>query len=54
LRKQSDELLLKIRESGMPTEDEWTQFFDPEQVLSLLGVNHSIVDVADSQYLLQK
>jgi ubiquinone/menaquinone biosynthesis C-methylase UbiE len=31
----------------MPTEDEWTQFFDPEQVLSLLGVNHSIVDVAD-------
>jgi SAM-dependent methyltransferase len=47
LRKQSDELLLKIRESGMPTEDEWTQFFDPEQVLSLLGVNHSIVDVAD-------
>ncbi len=38
---------MKIRESGMPKEEEWTQFFDPDQVLCLLGLNHSVVDVAD-------
>jgi ubiquinone/menaquinone biosynthesis C-methylase UbiE len=31
----------------MPTEAEWNQFFDPDQVLSLLGLSHEIVNVAD-------
>ena len=38
---------LKIRESDMPKEEEWTQFFDPNQALTILGLNHDIVDVAD-------
>ena len=31
----------------MPKEEEWNQFFDPAQVLSLLGLNHDVVNVAD-------
>ena len=38
---------MKIRESDMPKEEEWTQFFDPGQALSLLGLNHGVVNVAD-------
>jgi ubiquinone/menaquinone biosynthesis C-methylase UbiE len=38
---------LKIRESGMPKEDEWIKFFDPNQTLSQLGVNCDVIDVAD-------
>jgi SAM-dependent methyltransferase len=41
------ELQLKIRESGMPKEEEWTKFFDPDQALRLLGLNHAVVNVAD-------
>jgi ubiquinone/menaquinone biosynthesis C-methylase UbiE len=38
---------LKIRESGMPKEEEWNTFFDPNKVFKLLGLNSSVVDVAD-------
>jgi ubiquinone/menaquinone biosynthesis C-methylase UbiE len=38
---------LKIRESGMPKEDEWSDFFDPEKVLRLMGLNSKVEDVAD-------
>ncbi len=38
---------MKIRESGMPKEEEWNQFFDPGQILNLLGLNHKVVNVAD-------
>ena len=38
---------MKIRESDMPAEEEWNKFFDPSRVLSLLGLNHRVVDVAD-------
>ena len=38
---------MKIRESGMPKEDEWNAFFEPNIVLQLLGVNSSVRDVAD-------
>lgn len=38
---------MKIRESGMPKEEEWTQFFDPSQALILLGINHGVINVAD-------
>jgi ubiquinone/menaquinone biosynthesis C-methylase UbiE len=40
-------IALKIRESDMPKEEEWNQFFKPVQVLSLLGLNHGVVNVAD-------
>ncbi len=49
---------MKIRESGMPKEEEWNQFFDPNQVLRLLGLNHHVVILVVamelSQYLLQE
>ncbi len=38
---------MKIRESDMPQEKEWNKFFDPTKVLRLLGVNKSVVDLAD-------
>ena len=38
---------MKIRESDMPKEAEWNQFFDPVQVLNQLGLNHQVVNVAD-------
>ena len=31
----------------MPKEEEWNAFFDPNKVLKLLGLNSSVVDVAD-------
>lgn len=38
---------VKIRDSGMPKEALWNEFFDPNNALKLLGVNSSIVDIAD-------
>ncbi|HVP17021.1 MAG TPA: class I SAM-dependent methyltransferase [candidate division Zixibacteria bacterium] len=38
---------MKIRESGMPKEEEWNLFFDPSKILSLLGLGQNVVDVAD-------
>ncbi len=38
---------MKIRESGMPAENVWAGFFNPAQVLTTLGVNNGIRDVAD-------
>ena len=38
---------MKIRESGMPKEDKWNTFFNPIEVLKLLGLNHNVMDVAD-------
>jgi SAM-dependent methyltransferase len=38
---------MKIRESDMPKEEEWNRFFDPPKILSLLGLNQSVVDAAD-------
>jgi ubiquinone/menaquinone biosynthesis C-methylase UbiE len=38
---------LKIRESGMPTEEDWNKYFDPVKTLMVLGLNSSVVDVAD-------
>ena len=31
----------------MPKEEEWNAFFNPNRVLKLLGLNYSVVDVAD-------
>jgi SAM-dependent methyltransferase len=38
---------MKIRESGMPKEEEWSSFFAPAKILEKLGLDKSIVDVAD-------
>jgi ubiquinone/menaquinone biosynthesis C-methylase UbiE len=38
---------LKIRESDMPEEKLWNQYFNPAEALRLLGLNQSVVDVAD-------
>ncbi|MFX0093688.1 MAG: class I SAM-dependent methyltransferase [Candidatus Hodarchaeota archaeon] len=38
---------MKIRESGMPEEKEWNEYFNPTEALKLLSVNESTLDVAD-------
>ena len=38
---------MKIRESGMPIEEEWNSFFAPGKILEMLGLNSLIIDVAD-------
>ncbi|UGV41455.1 hypothetical protein J7W08_03930 [Methanococcoides orientis] len=38
---------MKIRESGMPDEDVWKGFFEPDQILKKLGLNNKVVDAAD-------
>jgi SAM-dependent methyltransferase len=41
------ELRLKIRESGMPKEEDWNKFFDPVKTLKLLCLSSNVVDVVD-------
>ena len=38
---------MKIRESGMPDESLWEYFFEPEQILATMQLNHNIVDAFD-------
>lgn len=38
---------MKLRESGMPDESMWAQFFDPPGVLSLLGLTPETSSVVD-------
>lgn len=38
---------MKVRESGMPKEEEWSSFFAPAKILEKFGVNDRVVDVAD-------
>ena len=38
---------MKIRESGMPTEERWRTFFDPSEILKTLGLSQDTVNVAD-------
>ena len=38
---------MKIRESGMPKEEDWNKFFSPVKTLKVLGLNSSVVEVAD-------
>jgi SAM-dependent methyltransferase len=37
----------KVRESGMPSEELWSSFFDVERILDGMLVNSEIVDAAD-------
>lgn len=38
---------MKIRESGMPNQDMWEKFFDPNKILAMLGLDSQINDVAE-------
>ncbi len=38
---------MKIRESDMPKEEEWSKFFNPAAILKVLGLNSNVKDVAD-------
>ena len=38
---------MRIRDSDLPTEEEWAKFFNPNRTLKLLGVKYRIKDVAD-------
>jgi len=38
---------MKVRESGMPEEELWEGFFEPEQTLRKLGISEDTRDVAD-------
>jgi ubiquinone/menaquinone biosynthesis C-methylase UbiE len=38
---------MKIRESGMPNEEGWNRFFSPSKLLAKMGLDKSIIDVAD-------
>ena len=46
-KNRRGELQLKIRESDMPKEEEWHNFFEPIKTLKLLGLNSTVADVAD-------
>ncbi|OGT29556.1 MAG: methyltransferase type 11 [Gammaproteobacteria bacterium RBG_16_51_14] len=38
---------MKVRDSGMPDEKLWVSFFDPETVLGQLGLDKTVVNVAE-------
>jgi len=38
---------MKVRDSGMPDEEMWDQFFDPEAILSTFGIDHEIRDIVE-------
>ncbi len=38
---------MKIRESGMPARDMWEKFFNPNKILTILGLDSQINDVAE-------
>lgn len=38
---------MTARESGMPSEKLWEEFFEPEKILRILELNHNVVDVAE-------
>ncbi len=38
---------MKVRESGMPDESMWEEFFDPARTLRLLDLDASVVDAME-------
>ena len=38
---------MKIRESGMPGENLWEDFFEPDKILATMELNYNVVNVAD-------
>ncbi len=39
---------MKIRESGMPEREMWEKFFNPEKILTTVGINSQTGDVAEN------
>lgn len=38
---------MKVRDSGMPDEEMWSGFFDPEKILQTFGLNQEIADIVE-------
>ena len=38
---------MKVRESGMPNEKVWSEFFEPDKILKTLGIDNKVRDIAD-------
>ena len=38
---------MKVRDSGMPDEEMWSEFFKPKRILKILGIDNSIKDIVD-------
>ncbi|HIH75215.1 MAG TPA: class I SAM-dependent methyltransferase [Methanosarcina sp.] len=38
---------MKVRESGMPDENKWAEFFKPEKILSVMELSHNMADVVE-------
>ena len=38
---------MKIRESGMPGENLWEDFFEPDKILATMELNYNVVNIAD-------
>ena len=38
---------MKVRESGMPEENMWKQFFNPKEIFKTLGIDNHVGDIAD-------
>ena len=38
---------MKARESGMPEEEVWKEFFNPKKILETMEINGKVKDVAD-------
>lgn len=38
---------MKVRESGMPTEELWENFFKSNEILNIMEFNHNIGNVAE-------
>ena len=38
---------MKLKESGMPEEKMWKEFFEPDKILKILGIDKSIVNAVD-------
>ena len=38
---------MKVRDSGMPNEEMWSEFFEPKKVLKTLGIDKTLRDIVD-------
>jgi SAM-dependent methyltransferase len=38
---------MKVRDSGMPEEEMWSDFFDPEKILRIFGLDRGIKDIVE-------
>jgi len=38
---------MKLKESGMPEEEMWKEFFEPDKILKILGIDKHIVNAVD-------